>query len=396
MFGPRIDIIKLAGFPLRIDLSWLFIAILVTWSLASAYFPMQYPNLSQGTYLIMGLVGMFGLFGSVVLHELGHAIVARRFNLEIRGITLFLFGGVAEMAEEPKSAKAEFWVAVGGPIVSLLLALALIGINLISFSTPVEAVITYLATINAIVLVFNLIPAFPLDGGRVLRAAIWYFGKSMRKATRISSQIGSVFGMVLVGLGLLQLVSGMVVSAIWLAILGFFLRGAAVNSYQQLLIRRLLEGEPVRRFMNDTPVTVDAAMSLEDVVDQYIYKHHHKAFPVVGNDRKPIGLISTREIKNVSRDVWKETRVEDFVEPLNEENCISPNADAMQALALMNRTGKSRFLVVDKGRLAGIITLKDLMKFLTLKVELEEDGDSQEIVDPRIIQAQITQEKRDA
>jgi len=312
MFGPRIHLFKVFGFPLRLDLSWLFIAVILSWSLAANYFPEAVSGLGQGKYWTMGVVGMLGLFVSVVLHELGHALVARRHELEIRGITLFIFGGVAEMTEEPRSAKAEFQVAVGGPLVSLVLAGLFWGSTTIPLTSSVEAVLRYLALINTILLVFNLIPAFPLDGGRVLRAIIWHYGNSLRKATRINSRIGAAFGWVMIGLGALQLLAGFLLSAIWWAILGMFLKGAANSSYQQLLIRRLLHGEPVRKFMEKEPVTVNPSLTLKEVVENYVYRHHHKSFPVVDESGELKGIIHTRQIRNVAQQEWTHTTAGDL------------------------------------------------------------------------------------
>lgn len=373
MFGPRINLFKLFGFPIRLDLSWIFIAILLTWSLAAAYFPQVHPGLGEQTYWIMGLIGMLGLFASVVLHELGHAIVARKYDLEIRGITLFIFGGVAEMMEESRSAKAEFFVAIGGPLVSLALAIAFWGISGLGMPEPVSGVIRYLAVINTVLLVFNMIPAFPLDGGRVLRAILWHFGKSLRKATRTCSRIGSIFGWALIGMGLLQLLAGYIIGAVWWALLGMFLRGAASSAYQQLLLRRLLEGEPVSRFMRTEPVSVSEDDSLRDIVEDYVYKFHYKTFPVTDDSGRLTGTVSTRQIKDIPREEWGQKRVGDVMESMDDKRTLNPDDDALRALTLMNRHGSSRLMVVRDGRLEGILALKDLMELFSLKIELEED-----------------------
>jgi Zn-dependent protease/CBS domain-containing protein len=358
---------------LRIDLSWLFIAVLLTWSLAAAYFPHARPGLEEGTYLVMGVVGMLGLFASVVLHELGHALVARKYDLPIRGITLFIFGGVAEMTEEAKSAKAEFFVAIGGPVVSLVLALLFRGADaFLPLPGAVAGVVAYLGLINTVVLVFNLIPAFPLDGGRVLRAALWHFGKSMRRATRIASSIGSGFGWILIAMGVLQLLAGSLIGAIWWALLGMFLRGAATGTYQQLQLRRLLEGEPVRRFMKTDPVAVRDDLSLKDLVEDYVYRHHFKTFPVVDANQQLLGSVTTRQVRDIPREQWDEKTVREVMQEVNVENTLHPEDDAMRALSVMNQSGQSRYLVVEDGTLKGILSLKDLMEFFSLKVELEE------------------------
>ena len=374
MFGPRLQIFKLFGFPIRLDLSWLFIAIFLAWSLAVAYFPEMYPGLVTNAYWLMGIIGMLGLFASVVLHELGHSLVARHYDLEIRGITLFIFGGVAEMGAEPKSAKVEFLVAIGGPLVSLALAVLFWILYEVPLPPAIEGIVLYLATINTILLAFNMIPAFPLDGGRVLRSVLWGYGKSLRRATRICSQIGSVFGWALIAMGLLQLFAGFIVSAIWWGLLGMFLRGAANGAYQQLLLRRMLEGEPVSKFMVADPISVSSDTSLQDVVEKYVYQYHHKVFPVTDEDGSLVGSISTARIKAVPHEDWPERTAGEVAEAADSDNTTRPDADALQALSTMSRKGLSRLLVVKDGQLEGILSLKDLMSFLSLKVELE-DGD---------------------
>lgn len=259
MFTKRIKIFELLGFPIYIDLSWFIIVLLITWSLASSAFPRYYEGLSQSTYWMMGLAGAFGLFASILLHELGHSVVARRFQVPMRGITLFIFGGVAEMTEEPPSAKAEFFVAIAGPIVSVIIAIA-----------------CYAA-------------------------------------------------------------------------------------------------EPVDHFMNSAPVTVPPTATIHELVDDYVYKYHHKMFPVTGNGRLD-GCITTNDIQQVPREQWDQRTVGDVVKPCDDENTIERGSDSMQALSQMQRKGASRLMVVHNGHLEGILSLKDMLKFIALKVELEDDG----------------------
>lgn len=375
MFGRSFDLFTIFGFKIRLDLSWFVVAVLVTWSLAAGYFPSAHPDLPRATYWAMGAAGAFLLFASVVAHELSHALVARRFGLEMRGITLFIFGGVAEMTDEPPSAKAEFWVAIAGPIASLAIAAAFFGL---AAGTPgpeaVAGVIGYLATINVVLAVFNLIPAFPLDGGRILRSALWHWRGDLRWATKVTSTIGSGFGTLLIVLGVVLLVTGgseAFVSAMWMGLIGLFLRGAAQSSYQQLLLRRTLEGEPVSRFMQTQPVVVPRHLSVEELVSEYVYRYHFKLFPVVDGDRL-VGCVTTRQIKELPREEWGRTSVGVLVEGCSKDNSIAPGADAMQALSRMSGGRVSRLMVVDDaGRLVGILSLKDLLEFLSLKIELE-------------------------
>lgn len=374
MFGKTIDLFSIFGFKIRLDLSWFIVAVLITWSLAVGFFPRAYEGLTPTAYWVMGALGALGLFASVVAHELSHATVARRFGVEMRGITLFIFGGVAEMTDEPPSPKAEFWVAVAGPIMSFAVGgLFFLG-NLPALPTAVAAVVGYLALINVILAVFNLIPAFPLDGGRILRSILWHWRDDLRWATRITSTIGAGFGYALIGLAVLELLVGgrqAFVGAMWLALIGLFLRGAAQMSYQQLLLRRVLEGEPVSRFMKTDPVTVPRSASVAELVEDFIYRHHFKLYPVV-DDGRLVGCVTTARIKELPRDDWERTSAGALAEACTEENSIAPHADAMNALSRMSRTRASRLMVVEDGRLVGILALKDLLEFFSLKIELEE------------------------
>ncbi|MEX2580342.1 MAG: site-2 protease family protein [Verrucomicrobiales bacterium] len=375
MFTHAFTIGKPFGFPVRIDPSWLLIAALVAWSLAVGYFPREHPDLATGTYWLMGVIGMLGLFVSVLLHELGHALVARRFGLEMGSITLFIFGGVAEMTAEPKNPKTEFWVAVGGPLVTVVLMAIFWALTPLAFPPPVDGVVGYLAFVNTVLLVFNMVPAFPLDGGRVLRAWLWHRTGSLRHGTRIASKIGSGFGLFLIVLGMLQLFAGALIAAIWSAILGLFLRGVAKASYQQVVVRRVLEGNPVRRFMTPNPIAVSPGMKLSDFVEDYLYRHHHKLYPVMEGDILR-GMMGPREVRKVDKEEWPTVTVDRVMLELSEDSCLSPDTDSVDALERMQRTGHSRMLVVEEreGRtqLLGVLTLKDLISFLSMKLELEE------------------------
>ncbi|MHB9074815.1 MAG: site-2 protease family protein [Desulfobaccales bacterium] len=377
MFGKRIKLFKLLGFEVNIDLSWIIIAVLITWSLAAGLFPYLYPGLERETYWIMGVVGALGLFASIVAHEFCHSIVARRFGMPMKGITLFIFGGVAEMGDEPPTAKAEFSMAIVGPISSLVIAVIFYLIYRAGVSggwdTPVNGVIYYIAYINAILAAFNLLPAFPLDGGRVLRSILWGTKGNLRWATRVSSSIGATFGIGLIIFGIFQFIYGNVIGGVWMFLIGMFLRNAAQMSYQQLLVRKALEGEKVSRFMNTNPVAVQDSITVEQLVEDYIYKHHYKMFPVMSGD-KLVGCITTRQVKEIPREAWSRETIREAASQCSPENTISPDTDAIKALGLMTQTGVSRMLVVENGRLVGIVTLKDLLDFFSLKVELEEQS----------------------
>jgi len=374
MFGRRFDLITVLGVTLRVDSSWLVVAALFSWLLSNS-FAIGYADLSTTTHWIMGLTGVLGLFASVVLHEFGHAIMARQVGLSIRGITLFFFGGVAEMDSEPPSPVAEFLVAVAGPAVSFLLAIGcFLAYGLfwgVAVSSAVLGVVEYLGLINLALLIFNLVPAFPLDGGRVLRSVLWYWKRDLRWATSIASRIGRGFGTLLIAFGIFEIIARQdFVGGLWKCLIGMFLRNAAQISYRQVLLRRNLEGERVRRFMKTDLVVVPRAISVADLVQDYVYKYHLKLFPVVDNDRL-VGCVTTEQIKGLPQSEWPRQSVGTIAVPCSPANTISPDTDATTAMAMMSRSGASRLLVVEEGRLVGTITLEDLLEFLSLKVELE-------------------------
>lgn len=378
MFGRAIHLFTILGFKVRIDPSWFLVAILVTWSFATLTFPTRLPGRTPATYWLMGVAGALIYFLSVVLHELAHSLAARRYGLEMRGITLFFFGGVAEMPNEPPTPLSEFVIAVAGPVASFVLALAFGGAGLLGggagLPAPVSSVLLYLGLLNGALAIFNLIPAFPLDGGRILRSVLWGWKGSLRWATRVSSAIGAGFGFLLMALGILLFLWGQIASGFWFFLLGLFVRNAAQASYQQLLLRRALEGEPVSRFMQANPVTVPRAISVEQLVQDYIYKHHFKMFPVVDDSGRLLGCVTTRQVRELPRDEWDQQTVGALALRCGAENTVPPGADAMEALSRMSRTGASRLMVVDGDRLLGILTLKDLLRFFSLKMELEQDG----------------------
>jgi Zn-dependent protease len=373
MFGRSVTLFKLFGFAVRMDLSWIFIAVMIVWSLSAGLFPERYPHLSSTVYLAMGVAGAFGLFLSIVFHELSHSLVARRFGIEISGITLFIFGGVAEMKNEPPSPRAEFLMAGAGPLSSLVLAgAALVLARTLEGSAgiPVIGVLNYLAWINAVLAAFNLVPAFPLDGGRVLRAILWGRSGNIRWATRVTSTIGSGFGMVLIILGVVSIVRGNTMGGIWWLLIGLFLRAAAGQAYQQLVLRRALEGEQVRRFMTPDPITVDPETYVRDLVEDYVYRTHHKLYPVV-DDGQLQGCVTLAQVKQVPREKWDWVRVRDIAVGCSEENTVGPGTDAMEALTRMRAHGVSRLMVVEGQKLVGVLSLKDLMEFLSMKIELD-------------------------
>jgi len=373
-FGHRMTLFTLLGFRVQLDMSWLFLALLITWSLAKGIFPVETPGLLPATYWWMGIAGAIGLFFSLIFHELSHSLVARRYGMAIRGITLFIFGGVAELADEPPSAKAELWTALAGPAMSFLIAALFATVAALgreaAWPQSAVGVAAYLGTINLVLAVFNLVPAYPLDGGRVLRAALWHWKGNLHWATRLASRIGGGFAFLLMAAGVLQLVNGNFIGGVWWFLIGLFLRSASTSSYTQLLAREMLAGKPVSTFMTAEPVTVTPALPLERFVEDYIYRYHHEQYPVI-DGRSLIGIAGARQVSAVPRADWPRRTVADILVPTSPLNTIDADADAGHALQLMGSSGNSRLLVVRQRVLVGILTLKDLLKLLGLKAQLE-------------------------
>lgn len=381
MFNKRFHLFDLFGIHVYADVSWIIIAGLVTWTLAEGLFPTLYRTDRQATYWVMGVAGAVGLFGSIVAHELSHSLVSKRYGMPVESITLFVFGGVAQMEEEPAKPKQELLMALAGPGTSALVgAVALAAFALgrqFGWYPPAVAVLQYLWYINFLLAAFNLIPAFPLDGGRVLRAALWKWMRGIRRATRIASWIGAGFAYAIIAVGLVSVFRGSLIGGMWWILIGLFLRSSSQMSYRRLIIEEELKGEPVRRFMVQDVVTVPASANLSELVDDYLYKHHHRLYPVTA-DEDLQGCVTAREVRSTPREDWDTTRVREVMQPCTGENTIAPDVDAVKALNRMNRSGRSRLMVVEDDRLVGILTVKDLMGFISTRLELGSDEEDEE------------------
>jgi Zn-dependent protease/CBS domain-containing protein len=369
MFKNAVDLFEIFGFKIRVDPSWLLIAALIVWTLSAGYFPAELPGYTQFDYFALAVVAMFGLFASLILHELSHSLVARQFGLKVGGITLFVFGGVAELEQEPRSPKSEFWIAVAGPVMSFALAalcyllLQLVQDNGVSGS--LKAVLNYLGFINLILAIFNLVPAFPLDGGRILRAVLWHFKKDLIGATRIASTLGTIFGFVLIASGVFSIFTTNLIGGFWQILIGFFVVNASKGSYQQLIIKSALKDQTVRALMTASPQIADVGLSVQTLVDEIMLPKHVSFVPVTEGEHL-LGYVDTSLVNGIDRENWPTTRLADILVLTGENNTVSPDMATDALFERMARSGQRKMLVGEAGKLLGVISLSDLLSYLAI------------------------------
>jgi len=353
----------IAGIDIRVHYSWLIALAFVSWSLAVGYFPMAGAALGTRNEWILGLVSALLLFGSVLVHELAHSLVARAQGLRVEHITLFIFGGISTIAQEATSARDEFLVAVVGPLTSLALGGVFWSIGLVV--PPVSAtaaVASYLAVANIGLGVFNIVPGFPLDGGRVLRSIVWAVTDNYGRATRIASYVGQAVAFVLIGWGLLRVFDGDVSGGLWIAFIGWFLNTGAEASRQQVTVRNALGGVPVERVMNPLPEAASPVLSVSDFVVDHVLRRGQRALPIVENGRL-VGLMSITDAKHLSQQAWATTPVGDVMTRMPLKT-LTPESDLTLALELMVQNGIHQLPVVRNGVLVGVLSRGDVMRYL--------------------------------
>jgi Zn-dependent protease/CBS domain-containing protein len=345
-----------------------------------------HPEQTTAAYWAAGLLATLLFFASLLVHELSHSLVARHAGLEVPSITLFLFGGASEMAREPDDPRTELRIAVVGPLASFALA-GLFGLASIALTRTAEppemlhAVVGYLGWINLALGVFNLLPGLPLDGGRVLRAVVWWRTGSRLRGSQVASRAGRGLGIGLAILGGLQIFGGALLGGVWLILIGLFLRGLAQASYQSLVLRQSLEDATVRDVMVRDPVTVSPDLPLQQLVEDYVLSHGYRGFPVVDGDRV-LGIVSIDGIRSVEADKRATTPVRERLEPLEDARCIEPGASLSDAFERMSRSGERRLLVMQGGdRLVGLLTWTGLVRFLEIRQVL--GGQDEELALPK-------------
>ncbi len=371
---PSIPLFRLFGFLVGVHPSWFLVAMLLIWTLESEYFPAVIGGLRPTTYWLLGVAGTFAFFASVVLHDLGHRLAARMYGIPTGAVTLFMFGGVSQTEEDILSMKSETLIAAAGSGVSAVLAAGFGGLwrlgAVSGFLPELTALLGYLAGANLLLAIFNLLPAYPLDGGRVLRAYLWRRTRDFRSSTGVAAKVGSGCAVGCVAVGVLSGVAGHIIAGMWLALSGVLLFTVARASGQQSGIVTAFSKNPIRRFMNPAPVCVPAATPMDEFIDKYVYQYHHRMFPVINGGRL-FGRIEVRNIRSIPRQEWSRRHVWEFTDEFTDANSVSADSDALQALELMKTTGNTRLLVREKQTLLGIVTLRDLLEHLTLKHELE-------------------------
>ncbi|MFN2198272.1 MAG: site-2 protease family protein [Anaerolineales bacterium] len=366
---------KLAGIPVYLDPSWFIIFVLLTWTLAASYFPAEFKGWPVLEYWIIGAITTIFLFVSVLLHELGHSVVALRYKVPVRKITLMIFGGVAQIESEPPHALAEFWIAIAGPAVSFALA-GIFGLLAPAFSgiTPVLAVAKYLAYINGVLGLFNLIPGFPLDGGRVFRAVVWGAIHDFRRATQIAANIGRLAAFTMILFGAWQIFAGNFGGGIWIAFIGWFLQSAANAQLQQQKFQDLLAEHTVSQAMSRSYTVLTPDTTFEQLMDRSVLGAGGHSF-VIKDGEETIGLLTLPQIKQVPREQWAATLVGQKMIPINQLHTAAPNELLVNVIKSMNNDESHQILVLDGDNLLGILSRASLANFLRT---LQELGDPQQ------------------
>jgi Zn-dependent protease/CBS domain-containing protein len=373
MIRSSLHLFRLWGIPVEVNASWLLVLALMTWSFATGWYADVLPDGSRQELWILGFLTSILLFVSILLHEFSHAVVASRNGLPIRKITLFLFGGVAQMERDVDDPVLELKMAAAGPAMSVVLAALFFGLTkLVAGHQLVLVLANSLYRINLIVLAFNMVPGFPLDGGRILRAAIWKKTGNVQKATHIASRVGSVFAIILMVYGVFNFFVGQFIGGIWFIFIGYFLRQAAQSGYLLVTLRQTLGTLKVSEVMRSPVITVEASLNLRHLVDDYFLRYHYGSFPVLENGTLA-GMVSLRDVKQVEMEKWQEATTADIVDRQIARYALHPEYPAETLLNLIMKKGYGRLPVIDgEGRVVGIVSRRDLMETIKMMAYLEE------------------------
>jgi Zn-dependent protease/CBS domain-containing protein len=361
------------GITVRIHYTLWFVFLLISWTLASGYMPQEYPGLSSITYWSIGIASAILLFASILIHELSHSYIAKKNNLPIKRITLFFFGGVSEMSQEPTDPSLEIRMAAAGPLMSFLIAgvLGALWFMTNNFSAPIilTATLRYGALINGILGAFNLLPAFPLDGGRVLRGSLWRRSKSLSGSTITATRVSEYLAFTLMGLGLVSVIFGNFIGGIWLIFIGWFIKSGAEESMQHTLMVEMLSDVTIKEVMTKDVLTVPPEITVEQLVSDYFLVHRHGGYPVLHNGMI-LGIITMQCARSIPKERWSVTTVKDAMVPCERTIILEPNVSALDAFNKMASEDVGRILIASDNRLLGILTRGDLMRIIRTKQEL--------------------------
>lgn len=362
---------RLFGIDIGIHFTWIFIFVFFSWSLAQLYFPQAYPGWSTALYWIIGVIGALMIFVSVLLHELAHSLVARRRGMTVNSITLFILGGVSNLEDEPNKPSTEFVMAIVGPGTSFVLALIFFGLSYIpqDVDGPAVALFGYLALINTFLGAFNLIPGFPLDGGRVLRSIIWGSTGNLQKATNIAGIIGQTFGWLLIGAGLFMIFwYGIWFTGLWLIFIGWFLNSAADSSRKEIALRERLSMVKVKDLIGPESETIGPQTTISEMVTNIFNRHHGRAVPVC-KDGQLMGIVTITDVRKVPQNRWANTTVEQIMthEPLY---TVSPEDNVYAALKMVSQHNINQVLIKQEGKCAGLLSRADIINHLQYTHEL--------------------------
>ena len=355
---------RILKIPIGLDYSWFLIFVLLTWIFAVGYYPRMLQGSPSSIFWLLGASTAIMLFVSVLIHELGHSLVARRYNVPVKSITLFIFGGVSQITKEPTSASSEFWIAVAGPATSFLLAI-LFGLLQTVFTTvaPLFALAKYLAFINGTLAVFNLIPGFPLDGGRVFRAIVWGVTKNFNRSTVIAANVGRFIAFLFIMFGILLMFRGNFANGLWIAVIGWFLESAATAQIHQQTVHVRLAGHKVSDAMSQSCTFIPADRTIQQLVDEQVFGAGQRCF-MVRTGKKVLGLLTLHNIKNVPREQWATVTGDQIMIPLNDVKSVPPNEELEAALQEMDRDGVNQLPVMTNGSVLGMLTREDVIDYL--------------------------------
>ena len=371
MLRGGIPIGRLFGISLRLNYSWFIVFGLVTWSLTVKYFPVSFPDWSLAVSLVAGIVTSLLFFASLLAHELMHSVVAQSVGIKVNSITLFIFGGVAQMSEEPHRPRDELRIALAGPLTSVAIGIIFWAVYLLAegHSEFIQAISYWLGLINVFLAVFNLIPGFPLDGGRVLRAILWWRSNNLRRATKTATNIGRVAGYLFIFGGIFFVFEGLWLNGLWLALIGWFLGNAAAGSYRQVSLLDMLQGHIVSEVMTRDCPLMDPELTVERLVNEQILVSGRRCFPVAVGGRV-LGLVTLHNIRSVPRTLWPARTLRQIMTPLDKLKSVSPNEDLSTMMKTLTEEDINPVLVVESGTILGVIGRDNLLAFINIRGEL--------------------------